>query len=78
MKFLLLLLVPIFSYKMPCFQCKYLKRDSTDIHYGKCVRFRVKDDFHYSYTARLWTHLCGKEGKYFRKIKNETRWKTVE
>ena len=62
----------VLSYDMPCFHCKYLKID------GKCARIRLKDDFYYSYHARLMDNLCGKDGKYFRKIKNEDRWKITD
>ena len=56
------------SYENPsCSYCKFLKRDIKDIHYGKCTRYPVKknNEFHYSYTARLYTRICGKDGKYF-------------
>ena len=61
------------SYDKPCILCKYHKRDT--IHYGKCARLRFNDDYYYTYHARLMENLCGKDGKYFRKIKNEDRWK---
>ncbi len=68
MKLFFLWIVSVFSYEIPsCSQCKFLKRDIKDIHYGKCTRYPVKKDneFHYSYSARLWSNLCGKDGKYF-------------
>ena len=66
MKVFFLLLSLGLSYEIhSCSTCKFLKRDITDIHYGKCTRYPVKktNDYHYSYTARLYTRLCGKDGK---------------
>lgn len=68
MKFFFLWIVTALSYEMlGCSHCKFLKRDIKDIHFGKCSRYPVKKAkyYHYTYSARLWSNLCGKDGKYY-------------
>jgi len=74
MRFFFLWITLCFSYKNPsCAYCKYLNRDTTHIHYGKCIRYPIKKekDYHYTYNARLHNHLCGKDGKFYERLENK-------
>ncbi len=79
MKFLFLLIVPIFSLK--CSNCKHFVKGKPDIFvFGKCNLFPKtdyvdylpgdkrkyrKEDIYYCSTAREYGHMCGVEGKLY-------------
>ena len=79
MKFLFLLIVPIFSLK--CSNCKHFVRDtkSNIVGFGKCKMFPKtnyidsldkkkelrREDMYYCSTARVYSHMCDTKGKYY-------------
>lgn len=92
MKFLLLLVVPIFSLKF-CIHCKHFITDNKENIFGKCKMFPQienkinylingieKDGYSYCSTARQYEKMCGENGKMFEKYipkENETNDKNV-
>lgn len=86
MKFLFLLIVPIFSFKF-CINCKHFITDNKENIFGKCKMFPQienkinylingieKDGYSYCSTARQFEKMCGENGKMFQKYipENET------
>ena len=79
MKFLFLLIAPIFSFKF-CIDCKHLITDNKENIFGKCKMFPQienkinylingikKDGYSYCSTARGHPNMCGEDGKMFKK-----------
>lgn len=83
MKFIFLLIAPIFSFKL-CSNCKHFiepKSKSNIIGFGKCNLFpkikdlysmndkketvKTKEDMYYCSTARVYSHMCDIEGKFY-------------
>ncbi len=78
MKFLFLLIVPIFSFKF-CINCKHFITDNKENIFAKCKMFPQlenkinylingieKDGFSYCSTARQFEKMCGEMGKCFK------------
>jgi len=70
-----------------CINCKYFISDNRASEFGRCSIFKIKDstsadflitgitnadDYSYCSTTRNYNHMCGKEGKYYKKniVKN--------
>ena len=81
MKFLFLLIAPIFSFKL-CSNCKHFITDNKENIFGKCKMFPQienkinylingikKDGYSYCSTARGHPNMCGEDGKMFKKIR---------
>ena len=79
MKFLFLLIAPIFSLKL-CINCKHFIPDNKENIFGKCKMFPQienklnylingikKDGYSYCSTARGFSNMCGEDGKMFKK-----------
>ena len=88
MKFIFLLIVPIFSFKF-CIDCKHFITDNKENIFGKCKMFPQienklnylingikKDGYSYCSSARQFEKMCGENGKMFQKYipENETKY----
>ena len=64
-------LPPVYKPKR-CIHCRYFIPDDRSGKYGKCSLFPkeeegTKEDYYYCSTARNEKHMCGKEGKLYKK-----------
>jgi len=90
MKFLFLLIVPIFSFKF-CIDCKHFITDAKENIFGKCKMFPQienkinylingieKDGYSYCSTARQFKNMYGEDGKMFEKYIPENDTETID
>lgn len=91
MKFLFLLIVPIFSLKL-CINCKHFIPDNKENIFSKCKMFPQienklnylingikKDGYSYCSTARGFSNMCGEDGKRFEKyVPQENDTETID